>query len=288
MLYKMKEVLQIAQKNNFALPAFNISSLPMLLGVVETAERLHAPVILEVHPDELSYVTPAFIETMKKIAHTSPVPIVIHLDHGSCFQDVELTIACGFTSVMIDGSTLPYDENVKQTKEVVEFAHKHGVSVEAELGTIGKIGTSLEGGCSHIVYTDPQQAKEFVECTGIDTLAIAIGTAHGIYPKGFTPKLQLDLLKEIRRIVDIPLVLHGGSSNADNEVETAVKLGICKVNISSDIKSAYFKEMRQVLDEHQDWIEPNQIEPYCIARASLVIEEKIKLFHADGKARLYT
>lgn len=287
MLYTMNDALCVAKEHHFAIPAFNISSLPIFLSVIQTAEALQAPVIVEVHPDELRYVTPPFVETMKKAARDASVPVVLHLDHGGCFEDVKLAVACGFTSVMIDGSTLPFEENVLQTQRVCEFAHEVGVSVEAELGTIGQIGTAMEGGTTKIIYTDPLQAALFVERTGIDSLAVAIGTAHGIYPKGFVPKLQLDLLKEIQNTVSVPLVLHGGSSNDDKEVEEAVRIAISKVNISSDVKSAFFKKLREVLREHPDWYEPNQIYPSCMEAASEVITHKIRLFHADGKCELY-
>ena len=192
----------------------------------------------------------------------------------------------GFTSVMIDGSTLPYEENVSITKKVVEIAHAAGVSVEGELGTIGQTGNSVEGGVSEITYTDPEQAKDFVTRTGVDTLAVAIGTAHGIYPKDVKPELQLDILKKIREATDIPLVLHGGSANPDSEIAEAVRLGVSKINISSDMKFAYFKKAREILSTTELW-DPNVIYPECITEAQKVINHKMKLFSSIGKAELY-
>lgn len=287
MLYNMKDVLHIAQAKQFALPAFNISSLPMLIAVIETAEEMNAPVILEVHPEELTFVTPAFMETMKKFAVDAHVPVVLHLDHGSSFEDIKKAIACGFTSVMIDGSLLPFEENIALTCNVVHYAQGYNVSVEAELGTIGTTGTSMEGGNTNIVYTDVQQAISFVEQTHIDSLAVAIGTAHGIYPKDVAPELQIALLKEIRGHITIPLVLHGGSSNRDVEIEQCVLDGICKVNISSDIKSVFFATLRNVVREHDHWYEPNQIYPPCMEKVKEVVAHKIRLLHAEGKAILY-
>lgn len=287
MLINMKELLSVAQKNKFAVPAFNIGSLEILKSVVEVAEETNSPVILEIHPEELAYLGDEFVETVKLHAYKAKVPMVIHLDHGGSYEDVMRAIRCGFTSVMIDGSTLAYEKNVEQTKKVVEAAHCLNVSVEAELGTIGVTGTSFEGGTSDIIYTDPAQAKDFVDKTGIDTLAVAIGTAHGLYPKDFKPELKLDILERIKEEVDIPLVLHGGSGNPDEEVEKSVELGICKVNISSDVKSVFFKQVKEFLKNNTNAYEPNAIFPSCIEKAKEVVKFKLDLLHATGKAELY-
>jgi len=214
------------------------------------------------------------------------VPFTLHLDHGGTFDDVIRAINCGFTSVMIDGSLLPYEENVALTKKVVEAAHTIGISVEGELGTIGSTGTSVEGGVTKVIYTDPVQAVDFVARTGVDSLAIAIGTAHGIYPKNIKPELKLDILTDIAHRLDIPLVLHGGSANPDNEIASAVEIGIQKVNISSDMKAAYFKKCRELLAEHE-WWDPNVIYPDCIKAAKEVIRFKMALFNSINKANLY-
>ncbi|EUJ21905.1 hypothetical protein MAQA_00910 [Listeria aquatica FSL S10-1188] len=194
MLMTMKELLKVANENEFAVPAFNICSYDMLKAIMEEVEANEAPVILEIHPDEIAYLGDEFIATVKEYALRSRVPVVIHMDHGGTIQDVMRAIRNGYTSVMIDASTVPYEENVALTKEVVKLAHKVGVSVEAELGTIGNNG-SAEGGADSIIYTDPDQAEEFVKETEIDTLAVAIGTAHGLYPKDKKPELNIDLLK---------------------------------------------------------------------------------------------
>lgn len=287
MLINMKEMLEIAQKNQFAVPAFNIGSGQILTAVVQSAEKMQSPVILAIHPDELSFLGDSFAAACIAEANASKVPMVIHLDHGGSFEQVMRAIQCGFTSVMIDGSHLPYEDNIKIAKAVVAAAHPIQVSVEAELGTIGTTGTSAEGGANKIIYTDPDLAKDFVEKTGIDTLAVAIGTAHGIYPKGMKPELKLELLKEIRETVTIPLVLHGGSSNPDEEIAESVKIGISKINISSDVKAAYYKKVRQVLKENEGWYEPNAIYPPCIAAAREVIEFKMNLFNSVDKVKLY-
>ena len=263
MLYNMKELLTIAKENKFAVPAFNIGSLEILRAVMEVAEETNSPVILEIHPLEIEYLTDPFVLTVKEYAHR-----------------------VGFTSVMIDASNLPYEENVELTKQVVELAHKVNVSVEAEIGTIGAMNYETEG-VDNVLYTDPEQAKDFVKRTGIDCLAVAIGTAHGLYPKNFTPKLNLELLKILNKEVNIPLVLHGGSGNPDEEVTASVSLGVSKVNISSDVKSVFFKKCHELLNENPNQYEPCDLFPKCIDEAKKVIYHKLNVLNTIGKANLY-
>lgn len=286
MLMNMKELLSVAQKNHFAVPAFNTSSNMILRGVMEACHEKQAPVIIAIHPDELSFVRDSFAASVIEEAHASDVPVVIHLDHGATFEQVLRAIRCGFTSVMIDASRMSYEENIAITKKVIEVAHPVNVSVEAELGTIGTTGKGAEAGANKIIYTDPAMAKDFVEKTGVDTLAIAIGTAHGIYPKDMKPELKLDLLKVLRDTVDVPLVLHGGSANPDEEIAESVKLGISKINISSDIKEAFYRKCREVLQD-DDIREPNAIYPPCIEAMKEVIYHKIDLFNDADKVKCY-
>ncbi len=285
MLMNMKELLAVANENNFAVPAFNISDYNMFNGIMEASEEKNAPVIIAIHPDELSHVTDEMVQGIRARIHKSPVPAVIHLDHGGSFEQVMEAIQAGFTSVMIDASTQPYEDNVATCQKVCEAAHAVNVSVEGELGTIGNTD-SIEGGTNEILYTDPAQAKDFIEKTGIDCLAIAIGTSHGIYPKDMKPELRIDVLDEIKKVVNAPLVLHGGSSNKDSEIAKSVEHGVNKINISSDIKAAYYKKMREVLQD-EGLREPNQIQPPCLAAMKEVAFQKIELFQADGKAALY-
>lgn len=286
MLYNMKELLTIAKENKFAVPAFNIGSLEILRAVMEVAEETNSPVILEIHPLEIEYLTDPFVLTVKEYAHKSKVPVVIHMDHGSNIYDVMRSIKNGYTSVMIDASNLPYEENVALTKQVVELAHKVNVSVEAEIGTIGAMNYETEG-VDNVLYTDPEQAKDFVKRTGIDCLAVAIGTAHGLYPKNFTPKLNLELLKILNKEVNIPLVLHGGSGNPDEEVTASVSLGVSKVNISSDVKSVFFKKCHELLNENPNQYEPCDLFPKCIDEAKKIIYHKLNVLNTIGKANLY-
>ena len=282
----MKEMLCVAQKEHFAVPAFNVSSSMILKGVMEACEEKHAPVIIAIHPDELSFVGDSFVAAVREEAHKASVPVCIHLDHGASFAQVIRAIACGFTSVMIDSSTTSFDDNIAITKKVVEAAHAVNVSVEAELGTIGATGNGGEAGTDNIIYTDPDDVVRFVDAANVDTLAIAIGTAHGLYPKTKKPKLRLDLLKEIVGKTSVPLVLHGGSDNPDEEIAEAVRLGVAKINISSDIKSAFYKKCREVLED-TTLREPNAIYPACIDAMKQVIYHKIELFNDGDKARYY-
>ncbi|WP_081998610.1 ketose-bisphosphate aldolase [Sinomonas humi] len=286
MLINGKDLLAVANDHNFAVPAFNVSDYAMSNGLFEICEEKAAPWILAIHPDEVSHIGHEAILALRERAHRSSVPVAIHWDHGGSYEQILTAIKVGFTSVMIDGSMLPFEENVAITKRVADSAHAVGLSVEGELGTIGKTDDQAEAGTDDIIYTDPAQAAEFIERTGVDSLAVAIGTRHGIYPSTLKPELKLDLLTEIKRTVGIPLVLHGGSNNPDGEIGQSVKLGINKINISSDIKVAYFDAMREVLAD-RSLREPNLIEPPAAEAMKRVAAQKIDLFDAGGKAHLY-
>ena len=286
MLMNMKELLAVANEHNFAVPAFNISDYNMFNGIMEVSEEKEAPVILAIHPDELNLIHPEMVAGMIARVNKSPIPTAIHLDHGSSFDQVLAAIQAGFTSVMIDASSLPYEENVAICKKVADAAHAVNVSVEGELGTIGNTDSHETTAPDEILYTDPEQARDFIEKTGIDCLAIAIGTCHGIYPKDKKPELRIDILDEIKKAVTAPLVLHGGSSNKDSEIAKAVEHGVNKINISSDIKVVYYNKMREVLKD-ESLREPFAIQPACQAAMKEVAVQKIELFQADGKAKLY-
>ncbi|EJN2659630.1 ketose-bisphosphate aldolase [Listeria monocytogenes] len=286
MLVNMKQLLEVAKENKFAVGAFNVADSNFLRVVVEEAEKNNAPAIIAVHPTELDFTKDDFFQYVLARIKNSPVPFVLHLDHGDNMGDMMRAVRCGFSSVMIDGSLLPFEENIRVTKEVVDVCHKLEVSVEGELGTIGKTGNSIEGGVSEIIYTKPEEAEEYISRTGVDTLAVAIGTAHGIYPKDKEPKLRLDILKEIKALVNIPLVLHGGSANPDAEIAAAVEIGIQKVNISSDYKYAFYKKCREILSTTELW-DANAIYPDCIDAAKEVVKYKMGLFESIGQVEKY-
>ena len=287
MLTTGKAILDVANEHSFAVPAFNISDWAMFRGIVEISEETNAPLIVAIHPDEVRHIGPEMIRGIVERAHSASVPIAIHWDHGAAYEEILQAIQYGFTSVMIDGSLKPFEENLALTKKVTDSAHVVGVSVEGELGTIGGNDSYAEAGAAEIIYTDPDDAVTFVEQTGVDSLAIAIGTFHGFYPAHLKPELKLDLLKEIKSRVQIPLVLHGGSGNPDDEIREAARIGINKINISTDIKVAYHNKMREVLGNDPKVREPNAIQPVCIEAMKLVAAQKIELFGAAGKGSLY-
>lgn len=283
----MKDLLAVANEHYFAVPAFNIGTNFMLKAVIECCEEKQAPVILAIHPLELAFQGDSFLQQCIAVANQSRVPMTIHLDHGSEIAHIYWALRNGFTSVMIDASHSSFEDNVSICKRVVEIAHPLGVSVEGELGTIGTVGNDTEGGADQIIYTKPDDAARFVEETGVDTLAIAIGTAHGIYPKGFKPELKLDLLKEIKRQVKVPLVLHGGSANRDDEIEQSIRLGINKINISSDIKDAFYQQLRLDLAKDANVREPFELYQGSISEMKKVIIQKIALFNTGNQMKHY-
>jgi fructose-bisphosphate aldolase, class II len=287
MLTTGKVILDVANEHSFAVPAFNISDWAMFQGIVEISEETNAPLLVAIHPDEVRHIGREMITGIIERSHRSSVPIAIHWDHGATYEQILEAIRFGFTSVMIDGSLKPFEENVAISRKVTDSAHALGLSVEAELGTIGANDSYAEAGSAEIIYTDPDDAVTFVEQTGVDSLAVAIGTFHGLYPAHLKPELKLDLLKEIKNRVSIPLVLHGGSGNPDDEIREAARIGINKINISTDIKLAYHDKMREVLGNDPKMREPNAIQPACIEAMKVVAAQKIELFGAAGKGSLY-
>ena len=287
-LMNTKKMFEKAYNGGYAIGAFNVNNMEIIQGIVEAAMEENAPLILQVSKGARNYANPVYLRKMVEAAvEVSGLPICLHLDHGDSYETVVRAIQAGMTSVMIDASKLPYEENVAITKKVVETAHIANVSVESELGTIGTTGNSIEGGTEGVIYTVPEEAKQFIEDTGIDTFACAIGTAHGIYPKDMKPKLRIDILKDITDQVSVPLVLHGGSSNKDEEIAEAVKNGICKINISSDIKVAFYEQARKTLNENPGYREPLEIYPAAMEACGKVCADKIRLFNSQDKVKCY-
>ena len=286
MLITGTPLLAVANANSFAVPAFNISDWAMCQGIFEICEEKGAPLIIAIHPDELAHIGVDLMPAIVQRAHRSSVPVTIHLDHGTTYQHILSAIQCGFTSVMFDGSMLSFEDNIALTKQAAEAAHAVGLSVEGELGTIGKTDGEAEDGAATIVYTDPDDAVQFIKETGVDSLAIAIGTCHGIYPAWMKPEIKLDLQERIKAKVSIPLVLHGGSANPDDEIAGSVARGMNKINISSDIKVSYHQKMREVLLD-EGLREPLSIQPPSVAAMKVTAAHKIDLFNAAGKASLY-
>jgi tagatose 1,6-diphosphate aldolase GatY/KbaY len=254
-----KEILLAAQKGHYAVGAFNIENMEMAQAIIQAGEELNAPLIIQTTPSTLKYASPyLFCAMVKTLAEASKIPIAMHLDHGASFEECCQTIRAGYTSVMIDGSKLSFEDNIAVTKKVVEMAACSSVPVEAELGTVGGKEDTHEVKDKDALYTNPAQAKEFAERTGISSFAVAIGTAHGFY-KGI-PKLDFDRLKQILDVVSIPLVLHGASGVPDDSVRQSITLGICKVNFATELRAHYTDACRKVLTDPEVF-DPKNMEP---------------------------
>ncbi len=287
MLLNLTKTLKPAYQNKFAIGAFNISNSELLKAVVETAEEKKSPAIIQLLPAELDLVGEDFIAYAREAAHQANVPIALHQDHCGEIEGILRAIRNGYTSVMVDGSHLPFEENIALTRQVVGIAHAVGVSVEAELGRIGENEGSIEGSASEVIYTNPEEAKEFVARTNCDALAVAVGTAHGLYPEHLSPDIKLDRLRQLNEILDVPLVLHGGSDNPDEAIRNTTKYGIAKINLSSDMKRAFFDQLRITLAEKPNDFEPNDVFPQATEAAKQVIREKMDVFGSTDKSHLY-
>ena len=288
MLMNMQEFLAVAEEHHFAAGAFNVTEVANFRCVVEEAEAQKAPTIIAITVNELDFCGPEFYSYVRTRLLESPIPFVLHLDHGRTLQDILRAIQAGFTSVMFDGSELPYEENIRQTKAVVDLAHLVGVSVEGEVGTIGIMNYSDEGGVDHITYTRPEEVVDFTAKTGVDSLAVAIGTSHGLYPEGFVPKLQLDLLRELKQVSPVPLVLHGGTGIPDDMIKKAITLGVAKINVNTECQIAFAEATRAYIEAGKDregkGFDPSKfLAPGTDAIKDMVIT-KIKLFGSEGKA----
>lgn len=286
MLVSGKRILEPAFQHGFAVPAFNISDYGMLRASIEACEAAGSPMIVSIHPAEWELMGDEFLASVLEIARAASIPVAVQLDHGATFEQVIGAIRLGFTSVMIDGSLLSYDDNVALTRKVVEAARVVGVSVEGEVGTIGPRDPKTADELKDIVYTTPEEAARFVADTGVDYLAVAVGTCHGVYPAGVAPKLKLELIQEIHEATTVPLVLHGGSGAPDDEVSQAVTRGVAKVNISADMKLAYFARLREVLQDPKHR-EPHDIYPPALDAVREVVAHKVDVFGGAGGARYY-
>ena len=281
-LMTTKQILKQAQEGKYAIGAFNVENMEMVMAVISAAEEMNAPVIMQTTPSTVKYAgLDYFLANAKVAASKAKVPVVMHLDHGESFELAAQALRAGYTSIMIDGSHSDFESNIEVSKAVVDMCKPSGVTVEAELGKVGGKEDDLDGGDSDI-YTDPLEAKEFVERTGVDSLAIAIGTAHGLY-KG-EPKLDLERLSEIRKVVSVPLVLHGGSGIPDWKVQEAIRRGICKVNYATELRIAYTNGINKYLKENPDTIDPKKYNKSGIEEVKKFVIEKIKVCGCQNKA----
>lgn len=280
-LVTSREMLLKAQQGGYAVGAFNAENMEMVKAIIEAAEELKAPVMIQTTPSTIKYGT---VETYGGIvaaeAKKASVPVCLHLDHGSSFELAVQAMKAGYTSVMIDGSKLDFEGNIEITKKTADAARALDIPCEAELGKVGGKEDDLEAEAD--TNTDPQEAKEFAERTGVTSLAVAIGTAHGFYVG--TPVLDKERLSEIRKVVEIPLVLHGASGLSDDEVRECVKRGICKVNFATELREAYSKAVRETFAEKENIIDPKVYGRAAIQAVKELVKYRMQVCGCDGKA----
>lgn len=309
-LVTTKEMFEKAYNGGYAIGAFNVNNMEIVQGITEAAAELNAPLILQVSKGARAYANHTYLMKLVEAAVIETgLPIALHLDHGDSFDICKSCIDGGFTSVMIDASSKSFEENIEITKKVVEYAHDHGVVVEAELGTLAGIEDEVKVSAEDSSYTRPEDVQEFVERTGCDSLAIAIGTSHGAYKfkPGTDPKLRFDILEEVeKRLPNFPIVLHGASSvpqkfvriineNGGNmpgaigvpedQLRKAASMAVCKINIDSDLRLAMTASIRQYLNQHPDHFDPRQyLKPARAAIKDMVAHKIVDVLGCNGKA----
>ena len=279
-LVTSKTMLLKAREGGYAVGAFNAENMEMILAIVEAAAECNAPVMIQTTPSTVKYASLAlYAAQCRAAAEQAPVPVCIHLDHGNSYDLAVGALKAGYTSVMIDGSHESFEDNIAVTCKVMAEAAKYGVPVEAELGTVGGKEDDMEGadGC-----TLPEEAAAFVKRTGVDSLAIAIGTAHGVYKSA--PKLDVPRLAEIRKVVDIPLVLHGASGLTDDSIRACIKEGICKVNFATELRIAYTAGVREVLAADEKVFDPKAYGKAARAKVKELVKNRMAVCGCSGKA----
>lgn len=281
-LVTTKKMLIDAQKGGYAVGAFNVENMEMVMAAVGAAEEQNSPIILQTTPSTVKYAGLDFYYANAKVAaENATVPVAIHLDHGESFDLAMAAFRAGYTSIMIDGSHSSFEENIAVSKAVVDACKSSNISVEAELGKVGGKEDGLDGGEGN-PHTDPKEAKEFAERTGVDSLAVAIGTAHGVY-KG-EPKLDIERLKEINAVVDIPLVLHGTTGVPDETVKECIKNGICKVNYATGLRIAFSDGVKAKLKEDPEVIDPKKYNACGMKEVKAYVAQKLEVCGSVNKA----
>jgi ketose-bisphosphate aldolase len=295
-LVNLKSILEDARKRKYAVGAFDVSNNDMAMTVIEAAEELSSPVILmglkvDLEGDKLEY----WIKSLIAMAKRATVPVCLHLDHATDVDFIKNCINSGFTSVMFDGSVLPIEDNIRITREVVEYAHKFNVSVEAELGHVGDgiVGNSETGikkensdeyDNPDDFLTNPEEMEYFIKSTGVDALAVAIGTAHGVYVR--EPKLHFDRLDTLNKLSTVPMVMHGGSGTPDEAIKTSIELGICKINIFSEMLTAFFTKLKEELNQKEHMaIWPCTAYENPLKAMKEVVKEKMVLLGSKDKGK---
>jgi fructose-bisphosphate aldolase class II len=277
------QLLQKARKEGYAVGAFNLNNMEIAQAIIETAEEERSPVILQASQGAIQYAGIDYIAAIARAAaEKATVPVSLHLDHGTSFEQNVECIRAGFSSIMFDGSKLPLQENIAISKKICEMAHIVGVSVEGELGQIGKISDNITKEQLEKMKANPQEADEFVRKTGVDALAIAVGNIHGMR----TQEAEIDIprIEKIQKLTNIPLVLHGASGIPNESVRQAIKAGICKINIDTEIRKAFVRGINIVLKEDPNGIEPRKILGKAKLEMKEAIREKIRLFGCNNKA----
>ena len=281
-LVTSREILQLALAERFAVGAFNANNMEMVQAIVETAQEERAPVILQVSQGAIRYAGLDYAAGMVKIAaEQADVPVVLHLDHGTSFDQNVMCLRAGFTSLMFDGSKLPYEENVSITKMVCDIAHIIGVPVEAELGRVLQSTDGVTPEEVEAAMTDPDQAKEFIDLTGADSLAVAVGSVHAM--KARQAALDILRIKTIRQKAGVPLVLHGSSGVKHESVVEAIEHGICKVNVATYLNQAFVRGMREGFERHPDEVDPRKYLSISRDNTKEAVREKIRLFKSNNR-----
>ncbi|MBT9258558.1 MAG: class II fructose-1,6-bisphosphate aldolase [Clostridiales bacterium] len=278
------ELLRRAYEEGYAVGSFNINNMEILQAILQAAEEEKSPVMIQTSQGAIKYAGAAYLAAMVKAgAEQVSVPVALHLDHGDDWKVALQCLRYGWTSLMYDGSHLPLEENIRETRRVVEMAHAVGVSVEGELGRISGVEEQVAVSEREAFFTDPEEAEIFVRETGVDYLAVSIGTAHGLY-KG-KPDLDFPRLEEIQRRVKIPIVLHGGSGVPEDQIKKAISLGVAKINIDTELRQAFLKTMREKLEENPNQLDPRKVLGPGRDAMVAVVKEKMRLFGSSGKAR---
>ena len=282
-LQNSKDMLIKARKEGYAVPAFNIHNLETIHTVIEAAVELKSPIILAATPGTMDYSGRAYIQAIAEVAaRENDIPIALHLDHHETLETIEASLKLGTKSVMIDGSFGSFEDNIALTKKVVDMAKEYDAAVEAELGKLVGQEDDLIVDAADGAYTDPDTVVEFIERTGVDTLAVAIGTGHGVYES--EPKLDFDRLEKIKNLIDIPIILHGASGISQEDVRKCISLGCAKVNISTELKIPFSDALRKVLVENPNETDMRKYMGPAKDKMKEVVIEKIKMCMSDGKA----
>ena len=280
-----KYLLQDAQAKGYAVPAFNIHNAETIQAIVEVCSEMQSPVILAGTPGTFKHIAFEEIYALCNAYSTSyGIPLALHLDHHETLADIRRKVNAGVRSAMIDGSHFPFAENVRLVKSVVDFCHLNDCSVEAELGRLGGVEDDMDVDEESAFLTDPQEARRFVEQTGVDSLAVAIGTAHGLYTK--RPKIDFQRLGEIREVVNVPLVLHGASDVPDEAVRRTIELGVCKVNVATELKIAFSGAVKAWFAENPDGTDPRFYMRVGMDAMKEVVRSKVAVCGSADRLRL--